>query len=84
MKRQPYFPRTIDKRPEWFGNFATQLIAANATLGLPADDVTDIVADARFCEYACGEGKLRGSARKLTEAPELPCKLSGASPMPRR
>ncbi|MEK0451275.1 MAG: hypothetical protein RL088_3543 [Verrucomicrobiota bacterium] len=54
MKRQPYFPRTIDKRPEWFGNFATQLIAANATLGLPADDVTDIVADARFCEYACG------------------------------
>lgn len=54
MKRQPYFPRTIDRRPEWFAAFATQLALANATLGLPADDVTDIVADARFCEYACG------------------------------
>jgi hypothetical protein len=54
MKRQPYFPRTVAARPEWFGNFATQLPIANAELGLDATEVTDIVKDAKFCEYACG------------------------------
>ena len=54
MKRQPYFPRTIDRRPEWFATFATQLVLANTILGLPAAAVTAIVGDSRFCEYACG------------------------------
>lgn len=55
MKRQPYFPRLIGLRPEWFNNFAVQLPIANATLGLPAPDVTARVADARFCEHVCGD-----------------------------
>ena len=54
MKRQHYFPKTVDARPEWFANFATQLPIANAVLSLPAADVTAIVADARFLEYASG------------------------------
>lgn len=55
MRRQPYFPNRIAQRPEWFANFATQLLLANAVLELPAAGVTAIVADARFCEYACGD-----------------------------
>lgn len=54
MKRQPYLPRTVAERTEWFANFAAQLPIANAVLGMPADDVTAIVNDARFCEYANG------------------------------
>ena len=55
MKRQYYFPRPIAERPEWFGVYATQLPLANATLGLPAPDVTASVADARFYQYASGD-----------------------------
>ena len=54
MKRQPFFPRIISARPEWFGNFAAQLTPANAILGLPAGDVTNIVKDARYAEYLTG------------------------------
>ena len=54
MKREPYFPRTVSDRPDWFGNYATQLPIANATLALAAPAVTASVADARFCQYACG------------------------------
>jgi hypothetical protein len=54
MKRQPYFPRTVDARPEWFGNYATQLPIQNAVLALPAPGATASVADARFLEYATG------------------------------
>ncbi|MGB8166848.1 MAG: hypothetical protein WCF18_05115 [Chthoniobacteraceae bacterium] len=54
MKRQRYFPNAIAERPEWFGNFAIQLPGANATLALPAADVTARLADAKFCEYASG------------------------------
>lgn len=54
MKRQQYFPRTVDGRPEWFGNYATQLPIANVVLTLPAPDVTASVADAKFLEYASG------------------------------
>ena len=54
MKRQPYFPRTVSERPEWFNNFATQMPVANATLALPAADVTAIIADASYCEYVSG------------------------------
>ena len=54
MKRNKYFPRIKAQRPEWFATFAAQLILANPVLGLPAAAVTAIVADARFCEYACG------------------------------
>ena len=54
MKRQPYFPRIVSERPDWFANFATQLPIANATLALPAATVTAFVNEARFCQYASG------------------------------
>lgn len=54
MKRQPYFPSRISERPDWFGNFATQLPLANPQLALPAATVTAGVADARYLEYAAG------------------------------
>lgn len=54
MKRQRFFPRTNAARPDWFGNFAAQLIIANAILGLPAADVTNIVKDANFAKYMTG------------------------------
>ena len=60
MKRQRFFPRTIAARPDWFGNFATQISIANATLGLPAADVktTDLKlgmgkCDARERRHSC-------------------------------
>ncbi|MCE9610411.1 MAG: hypothetical protein K8R23_09480 [Chthoniobacter sp.] len=54
MKRQPYFPKRIAERPGWFATYAAELVLANATLGLPAGDVTATVADARFLQYAAG------------------------------
>lgn len=54
MSRKPYFPDTVSQRPEWFGNFATQLPLANATLNLEATLVTARVADAKYCEFASG------------------------------
>jgi hypothetical protein len=54
MKRQHYFPRLAGLRSAWFDQYATQLALANATLGLPAADVTDTIADARYCQHACG------------------------------
>lgn len=55
MRRQYYFPTKNSERPEWFGNYATQLPLLNATLALTAGDVTATVADARFLEYAAGD-----------------------------
>ena len=55
MARQPFFPRRVPQRPEWFGNYGTQLVLANAILNLPAADVAASVADARYCEYASGQ-----------------------------
>jgi len=54
MKRQPYFPRTVEARPEWFGNFANELPTANTILGLPAADVTAIINKANYCKYVTG------------------------------
>ena len=54
MKRHPFFPRTVDARPEWFDNYATQLPIANAVLLLAAPSVTASVADARYLQYASG------------------------------
>ena len=54
MRRQPFFPRTIAARPDWFGNFAAQLTIANAILGLPAGDVTNIIKDALYAKYLTG------------------------------
>lgn len=70
MKRQPYLPRTVAERPEWFANLAAQLPIANAVLGMPAADVTAIVNDARFCEYASGiyHTKVREFGPAYTEA----------------
>jgi hypothetical protein len=54
MKRQFYFPKTVDARPEWFGNYARQLNLLGSGLSLPAPDVASSVADALFLEYASG------------------------------
>ena len=54
MRRQPYFPKAIADRPEWFHKYATELPIANAVLGLAAPDVAASVADAKFLEYASG------------------------------
>ena len=55
MKRNPYFPRLIAERPEWFYNFATQLPQANTVLSLDAAVVSARAADALFCAYLCGD-----------------------------
>ena len=34
MPRLPFFPRTQDARPEWFGTYATQLNSLGAGIGL--------------------------------------------------
>ncbi len=54
MKRQRYFPRTIEGRPEWFGNYAIKLTALGAGLGLAAPAVAGSVADALYLEYCSG------------------------------
>lgn len=54
MKRQRYFPNRNTDRTNWFGNFATELPVLNGTLALPAPDVADVVADAKFCAYTNG------------------------------
>jgi hypothetical protein len=55
MKRQRYFPRLINARPEWFGNYATKLQELNAQLGLPAPEVAATVADALYLKYLTGD-----------------------------
>ena len=59
MKRQPFFPRIIAARPDWFGNFAAQILIANATLGLPAGDVTAIVGPEDAAEHDVPEFSLK-------------------------
>ena len=54
MKRQQYFPRIVSARPDWLGNFATLLPAANTNLSLPTANITAAVADARYLEYVTG------------------------------
>ncbi|MCB1077658.1 MAG: hypothetical protein KDM64_07520 [Verrucomicrobiae bacterium] len=51
MKRQPYFPRQVAERPEWFRVFAEQLDHHNPVLGLPAVDLAEAIADAVWLEY---------------------------------
>ncbi len=55
MKRKRYFPDLVAERPEWFGNLANELPQANTILGMDAADVAARVADARYCEYLCGD-----------------------------
>lgn len=54
MKRQYYFPRTVDARPGWFGNYARQLNLLGDGLDLVPADVTASVADGLFLAYASG------------------------------
>lgn len=54
MKRKPYFPEQTGLWAGWFDNLATQLPLANAELDMDAAVVTARVADARYCQYACG------------------------------
>jgi hypothetical protein len=54
MRRQPFFPKAISDRPEWFHKYLTELPVANGVLGLAAADVAATVADAKFLEYASG------------------------------
>lgn len=54
MTREPYFPRTVEARAEWFNTFAKELAIANAALGMKQADVDAIIADAKEMHYACG------------------------------
>ncbi len=54
MRRKPYFPSRIAERGPWFGNFGTQLPLANALLDQDPAVVAARVADAKYCEFACG------------------------------
>ena len=55
MKKQPFFPRLIEARPEWFGTYGTQLNALGVSiLALVDTDVAASVADARYLEYCSG------------------------------
>lgn len=55
MKRQYYFPRTVESRPEWFAIYARQLHLLGPSLNLVTEDVASSVADALFLEYASGD-----------------------------
>ncbi len=72
MTRQPYFPRIVSQRPEWFETFANNLPTANAVLGLPAATVTSIIADARYAAYVSGAWVTAGRdfTKTLTAAVE--------------
>lgn len=54
MKRQPYYPRLIADQPEWHLNYADQLEAQAATLGLDSGDVSKSAMDSRQLGYALG------------------------------
>ena len=84
MKKKPYFPRIVSQRPEWFSNYATELPGANGELGLPAGDVTDIIADAKYCEYVSGAWltAVRGFNPTGTAALELLYRGTGPDPVP--
>lgn len=54
VRRQPYYPKLIADQPEWHLNYADQLQAQAATLGLDPDDVSDSAMDSRQLGYALG------------------------------
>ncbi len=55
MKRQRFFPRLIEARPEWFGTYGTQINALGVSiLGFTAPEVAATVADALYLEYCSG------------------------------
>jgi hypothetical protein len=82
MKRQPYFPRLVDARPGWFGNFATELPGANAALTIPAAEVTSIINDALYAQAICGAHltKVREFGPATTSAIDTLLDGEGAAP----
>ncbi len=55
MQRQDFFPTLVGLRAAFFAKLANGLPEANIILGMPALDVTHIIKDCRFCEYASGD-----------------------------
>ncbi|MBI3881593.1 MAG: hypothetical protein HY301_16215 [Verrucomicrobia bacterium] len=54
MKRQPYFPRLLGQRPEWYHNFALEILAVGPGLGFSTGELNPVVADALYLEYVTG------------------------------
>ena len=54
MIRQYYFPKVTADQPGWLLHFSKQLPLANIELGLPADSVTAVAADAAWLAYVWG------------------------------
>jgi hypothetical protein len=54
MKRQYYFPRTLESRPDWFGTYARQLNLLGTGLNLVPGDFASSVADGLYLEYVSG------------------------------
>lgn len=54
MKRNYYYPRKVSEQPAWHFNYADQLTALGASLGLVPADVTASVNDSRHLGYAIG------------------------------
>lgn len=54
MKRQDYYPGTIDEQVAWLSNFAEHLPAHASALKIGRRDVEDAVADARWLMFVLG------------------------------
>lgn len=54
MKRQDYYPGTLDEQVAWLENFADQLPAYASALKIGRRDLEDAVADARWLVFVLG------------------------------
>jgi hypothetical protein len=54
MKRQFFFPRTQEARPDWFGTYAQQLNLLGTGLNLVPEDFASSVMDGLYLEYVSG------------------------------
>ncbi len=54
MKRQDYYPGTLDEQVAWLDNFADQLPAHASTLKIGRRDMEEAIADARWLSFVLG------------------------------
>jgi hypothetical protein len=72
MKRQDYYPGIVEEQVLWLGRFAAALPRVADTLTLPAQEVADGVADARWVAYTIGPWRaaVRSFSKSSTAAME--------------
>jgi len=82
MKRQKYYPSQQSDEPAWLINFATQLIARGAEVGLTAAVINATVADSLYIAYAVGAwlNAVRGFGPDCTTALDVLKSGAGGSP----